>query len=247
MSHSALEAMPLGVFTFGLTSAVPNVSSYQESMPSPAKSSIGSSELCDVASTQPLQSVSCVSSRPKLGVFQFNFPSTQNLSGNCESDPDEASDLISSESDASEYSSSDSDFSDISQASESDESELSELDIDDNIGHNRDSIEISKVKRSTGRPRAVAGSAADTQRNAQKRIRYVERKREALLEADWRNAVAAKDNKKADELQQLLLPTVRGRQLFPSQTKTFSEHKALSQLASNVRECSRCTACDREF
>ena len=91
-------------------------------------------------------------------------------------------------------------------------------------------------RRRAGRPRAPDGSAADTARNAQRRRRAVEKRREDRLEADWRAAIAEKDDTKADMLCQDLLSTVRGRALFPSQTKTLSELKAMKKLADNVNE-----------
>ena len=92
---------------------------------------------------------------------------------------------------------------------------------------------ISAKKR--GAPRAPSGSAADTPRNARRRQRAEERKLEAQWETAWRNAVAAQDDSKAEEYMQKLLPTVRGRSLFPSQTKTLAERKAFKQLADNIK------------
>jgi hypothetical protein len=91
------------------------------------------------------------------------------------------------------------------------------------------------LHRRAGRPRAPSGSAADTARNAQRRKRAREKLAEAKLEEDWRAAVAGRDDLQAEILQQQLLPTVRGRTLFPSQTKTLSELKATKQLLRTSR------------
>jgi hypothetical protein len=87
-----------------------------------------------------------------------------------------------------------------------------------------------------GRPRAAPGSKADTPANAQRRKRAAERRKEAALEKDWRVAVAAGEDMRADTLQQELCETIRGRTLFPSQTKTLAELKAIQQLSQNVKE-----------
>ena len=94
-------------------------------------------------------------------------------------------------------------------------------------------VQLGKTK--PGRPRAPLGSAADTPANARRRARAAERKREARLERDWRRAVAASDDTRAHELYLQLLPTVRGRKLFPSQTLANKEVKAMRKLAQNVR------------
>ena len=87
-----------------------------------------------------------------------------------------------------------------------------------------------------GRPRAPRGSAADTPRNAQRRKRAQQRRREKRLEQDWRQAVASCDDEKAEMLYQELLPTVLGRKLFPSQTKTTRELASLKVLGDNLRQ-----------
>ena len=87
-----------------------------------------------------------------------------------------------------------------------------------------------------GRPCAPQGSTADTRRNAQRRRRAREKKREDKLEHDWRCAVASRDDTLADELYSALLPTVRGRHLFPSQTKTESELRSMRGLGDNVKQ-----------
>ena len=89
---------------------------------------------------------------------------------------------------------------------------------------------VVKRKGRPGRPRAPQGSKADTPRNAQRRRRAQQKRREDRLERDWRAAVLSRDDQLADELYQELLPTVRGRHLFPSQTKTATELKAFQGL-----------------
>ena len=87
----------------------------------------------------------------------------------------------------------------------------------------------SVLHRRAGRPRAPTGSAADTARNAQRRKRAREKLAAAKLEEDWRAAVAGRIDLKAKILQQELLLTVRGRTLFPSQTKLGSDKAVISE------------------
>jgi hypothetical protein len=90
--------------------------------------------------------------------------------------------------------------------------------------------------RKRGRPRAPPGSKADTPRNAQRRLRAQQRKTEDTLEKEWRAAVAAKDNKSASILYQKLLPTVRGRQLFPVVAKKLSTLKSMEGFGKNFKQ-----------
>jgi hypothetical protein len=94
-----------------------------------------------------------------------------------------------------------------------------------------------KRKGGPGRPRAEPGSAADNPRNAQRRRRARQKKIEDQLEREWRVAVALGENKKAQDLYQQLLPTVRGRHLFPS--KTISNLKAVKKLGENIAELNK--------
>ena len=91
------------------------------------------------------------------------------------------------------------------------------------------------ASRRRGRARATQGSSADTARNAQRRRRYQQKLREDQLEKDSRSAVFQKNDKLAEKLYQELLPTVRGRHLFPSQTKTVGELKAMQKLGENFK------------
>ena len=87
-----------------------------------------------------------------------------------------------------------------------------------------------------GRPRAPPGSKADTRRNAQRRRRARQNRQEDLLEKDWRAAVASHDNETADELLQELLPTLRGRRLFPSLSHSLNQVKSFEKLGENVKQ-----------
>ena len=96
-----------------------------------------------------------------------------------------------------------------------------------------DCVPVTRLQ--PGRPRAPIGSAADTRRNARRRKRAAEKKLETQLEREWREAVALGNDVRAEELYLKLLPTVRGRKLFPSHTKLSTQVQGFNTVAQNVR------------
>ena len=121
-------------------------------------------------------------------------------------------------------------------ASDSDDSPDSESSASDSDQAPPDS---TVPRRPPGRPCEQVGTEADTARNRQRRIRYKERKKEDLLEAQWRAAVANKRDDEAAELCSKLLETRRGATLFPDQAKTLAELNATKVLANNVSELNK--------
>jgi hypothetical protein len=94
---------------------------------------------------------------------------------------------------------------------------------------------IESQRHVVGRPRALPGSKADNPRNDNRRLRYKERKHEKKLEQAWRIAVTDNNDTVANELQQELMKTHRGRSLFPGARKSEAELAVYRQLASNVK------------
>jgi hypothetical protein len=94
---------------------------------------------------------------------------------------------------------------------------------------------IESQRHVVGRPRALPGSKADNPRNDNRRLQYKERKHEKKLEQAWRIAVTDNNDTVANELQQELMKTHRGRSLFPGARKSEAELAVYRQLASNVK------------
>lgn len=96
--------------------------------------------------------------------------------------------------------------------------------------------EATSIRRTVGRPRAAVGSQADNKRNQRRRERAQERKAEDVLEANYRAAVAAQEDARAEELMLQLVQTKRGRELFPTFATSSSELKHYQKLGENVKE-----------
>ena len=129
-------------------------------------------------------------------------------------------------------------FTDMDDSS-SDSQAGSETDTETNNETDTDTSSTLDRKRNIP-PRKVGRPCfSDSRRNTRRRARYLEKKKEDKYEKDWRAAVAEGNDAQADQLQQQLLATKRGRILFPSHAKTAAELEATKQLSANVRELNR--------
>ena len=99
-----------------------------------------------------------------------------------------------------------------------------------------DSEDDAVPRRKSGRPQAPKGSKGDTKRNARRRVRAKERKVEEDLESKWRDAVTHKRDQEAETLQETLMDTRRGQQLFPAQTKRKKDVTHFMQLGENLKK-----------